>query len=139
MKKLLLALVGIVALGALVLLLSDGARRSAKLRAAEAVGDVAVFAVQQAASGERSADLISVPVEVRELADGVFQARGVANVHLVATSAGHVVFDTGLATQAAKQRRLLGEAAPPGPITHVILSHSHQDHAGGHAVLGRAG
>lgn len=131
MKKLLLALVGIVALGALVLLLSDGARRSAKLRAAEAVGDVAVFAVQQAASGERSADLISVPVEVRELADGVFQARGVANVHLVATSAGHVVFDTGLATQAAKQRRLLGEAAPPGPITHVILSHSHQDHAGG--------
>ena len=42
-----------------------------------------------------------------------------------------VVYDTGLATQAAKQHRLLLEAVPDAPITHVILSHSHQDHVGG--------
>ena len=78
-----------------------------------------------------SSVFISIPIEVRKLADNVYQARGVANTQVIATSEGHVVYDTGLATQAAKQRRLLGEALPEGPITHVILSHSHQDHAGG--------
>jgi alkyl sulfatase BDS1-like metallo-beta-lactamase superfamily hydrolase len=48
-----------------------------------------------------------------------------------ATTEGHVIFDTGLATQGAKQRRLLLETVPKAPITHVILSHSHQDHVGG--------
>jgi glyoxylase-like metal-dependent hydrolase (beta-lactamase superfamily II) len=129
--RFLLILAGITVLGGLVLLLSPDARRSAQRRAAEAVGDVAAATLQQREMGERSADLINVPIEVRELAPGVLQARGVGNTHLVTTPEGHVVFDTGLSTQGAKQRRLLVEAAPPGPITHVILSHSHQDHAGG--------
>jgi len=130
-KKIVLVLIALVAIGGAVVLLSDDARRGVELRAAEAIGDAAAMAVQAQGAGERSADLIKVPIEVVELADGVFQARGVGNTHLITTSEGHVVYDTGLATQAAKQRRLLGEAALAGPITHVILSHSHQDHAGG--------
>jgi glyoxylase-like metal-dependent hydrolase (beta-lactamase superfamily II) len=40
-----------------------------------------------------------------------------------------VLFDAGLGTQAAKQKRLLQDAAP-GPMKYIILSHSHADHLG---------
>ena len=127
------ALVG-VGLIVLVLSTSGDANRAAELRAGELAGDVAarVIASNTESGGDtHSRDFISIPIEVRKLADNVYQARGVGNTQVIATSEGHVVYDTGLATQAAKQRRLLGEALPEGPITHVILSHSHQDHAGG--------
>jgi alkyl sulfatase BDS1-like metallo-beta-lactamase superfamily hydrolase len=117
--------------GATYLLASDSAQRSVRLRMAETVGDVAAGVVATGADEGRAADFINIPVEVREIAPSVFQARGVGNTHLVATSEGHVVFDTGLSLQAAKQRRLLLEAVPEAPVTHVIVSHSHQDHAGG--------
>lgn len=112
---------------------SEDAQRGAQLRAAEFAGDLATR-VATSNSGDRpdhSADFIRIPIDVRKLADNVYQARGVANTQLIVTSEGHVVYDTGLAIQAAKQRRLLGEVVPDAPITHVILSHSHQDHAGG--------
>lgn len=130
----------IFALGAILLAIggyfasSDEARRGAELRAAEVAGDLATRVVAARAGedgGGHSSEFIKIPIEVRKLGDAIYQARGVGNTHVIATSEGHVVFDTGLATQAAKQRRLLGEALPEGPITHVILSHSHQDHAGG--------
>jgi len=111
----------------------DDVKKTAELRGAEMIGDLAADRLANAGSGETSraaADLINVPVEVRSLSDFIYQARGVANTHLIATSEGNVVFDTGLSIQAAKQRRLLGDAVP-GPITHVILSHSHPDHVGG--------
>jgi alkyl sulfatase BDS1-like metallo-beta-lactamase superfamily hydrolase len=131
-RNILLALVAVLALGAAVLLSSPDARRAAELRAAEVAGEVATRAIANRSEGSgHAADFIAIPVEVRPLGEGVFQARGVGNTQLVATSEGHVVFDTGLSTQAAKQRRLLLEAVPEAPISHVILSHSHQDHAGG--------
>ena len=109
----------------------DDVKQSAELRAAEFAGDVAAKRLASIGETERSAaDLINVPVEVRKLADFIYQARGVSNTHVIATSEGNVVFDTGLAIQSAKQRQLLGEAVP-GAVTHVILSHSHQDHVGG--------
>ncbi len=123
--------VALVALGLLVFGGSEDARREATLRAAEVAGDLATRVVAARGAGGHAADFISIPIEARELADGVYQARGVGNVQLVATPEGHVVFDTGMATQAAKQRRVLIEAIPEAPITHVILSHSHQDHVGG--------
>jgi glyoxylase-like metal-dependent hydrolase (beta-lactamase superfamily II) len=134
-RNVLFGILGLVLLGGAVLFLSDDARRAAELRGAELMGDVAAGVVSRragAAGNEgHSADFISIPIEVRNLAENIYQARGVGNTQLIATSEGHVVFDTGLSTQAAKQRRLLGEAVPDAPITHVILSHSHQDHAGG--------
>ncbi len=124
--------IGVLLIGAVIYYsASDDAQRAAKLGAAEIAGEVATRVISSSAEAGSAADLISVPVEVRMLNDFIYQARGVANVHLIATDEGHIVFDTGLATQAAKQRRLLGEAAPKAKITHVILSHSHQDHVGG--------
>jgi len=131
-RNILLVIVGLLVVGGLYFAGSEDAQRSAKLRAAEVAGDIATRVVAaKSEGGGHAADFISIPIEVRKLNDFVYQARGVGNTHLIATSEGHVVFDTGMATQAAKQRRLLGEAAPAGRITHVIVSHSHQDHAGG--------
>jgi alkyl sulfatase BDS1-like metallo-beta-lactamase superfamily hydrolase len=130
-RNLLLAAVLLLALVVIYVATSDDAQRAVELRAAEIAGDVATRVVAANSEGGHAAAFISIPIEVRKLGDFVYQARGVGNTQVVATSEGHVVFDTGLATQAAKQRRILGEALPPGPITHVILSHSHQDHAGG--------
>ncbi|MFK7898727.1 MAG: MBL fold metallo-hydrolase [Myxococcota bacterium] len=133
-RNILLGLAALLLAGGAYFATSDDAQRSAKLRAAEAAGDLATRVVAARAGdqgGGHSSDFIKIPIEVRKLGDAIYQARGVGNTHVIATSEGHVVFDTGLATQAAKQRRLLDEALPEGPITHVILSHSHQDHAGG--------
>jgi alkyl sulfatase BDS1-like metallo-beta-lactamase superfamily hydrolase len=130
-RNLVLGVLALLALAGVVLFASGDARRAVNLRAAEMAGDAAAAYLAENASGGHAADFINIPIEVRKVHDIVYQARGVANTQVIATKAGHVVFDTGLATQAAKQRRLLGEALPPGPITHVILSHSHQDHAGG--------
>ena len=64
------------------------------------------------------------------LADGIFLANGLGNSYKVVTSEGSVVIDTGVAHQAAEQKRQL-EAAPGGPVTMVILTHAHGDHTGG--------
>ena len=135
-RNILLGLVVVVLLGALYLATSEDAQRAAELRAAELAGDLATRVVANATGGgdgqeAHSRNFINIPIEVREVADGVYQARGVGNTHLIATPEGHVVFDTGLSIQGAKQRRLLLEAVPDAPVTHVILSHSPQDHAGG--------
>ena len=76
------------------------------------------------------AGLGQIEVAVDQPVPGLFRAPGVANTFLIPTEAGHVLFDTGLATQAAKHKRLLQEAAP-GKVTHIVLSHSHADHTGG--------
>ncbi len=136
-RNLLLAGALVLLVGGLFLASSEQTRRKVELRAAELAGDVAIRVVAARSEGGteqeagHSADFIQIPIEVRKLADNVYQARGVANTQLITTANGHVVFDTGLSLQAAKQRRLLAEAVPEAPITHVILSHSHQDHAGG--------
>ena len=76
------------------------------------------------------ASLSLIEVEVDRFQGNILRATGVANTYLVRTAEGNLLFDTGLATQAAKHKRLLQEAAP-GPVTHIVLSHSHADHIGG--------
>lgn len=109
---------GIVALVAAVLAASSGAPTA-----------------QQASApgGDERRVFVPVPVALRTLADNVYQATGNGNSHLVHTSEGNVVFDTGNASagQADDHYRLLREAVP-GPIRYVIYSHSHADHIGGH-------
>ena len=68
---------------------------------------------------------------MEKINDFIYQARGIGNTHVITTSAGHVLFDTGLSLQAARQLQMLQEVMPAGDITHIIASHSHADHIGG--------
>jgi alkyl sulfatase BDS1-like metallo-beta-lactamase superfamily hydrolase len=128
-------ILGSVALLAIVLTTifigSRDARRAVEMRAVEAMGDAAIGRLANAEGADRAADFINIPIEVRKLNEFVYQARGIGNTNMISTSEGNVLFDVGLSLQAAKQKRLLLEAAPERPLTHIILSHSHADHVGG--------
>ena len=95
---------------------SEEAQRDIERAALEKVGDLAAERMAGGDSGgdgkNHSRDFIHIPVEVRQIADNVLQARGVGNTQMVVTSEGLVIYDTGLSIQAAKQRRLLGVELP---------------------------
>ena len=125
-RTLILVAISLVVLSIIgALATSEDAQKEAKLRTAEALGEVASEVL------ERGTETHRVEVEARKIHDIVYQATGVANTHVITTSEGNVVFDTSVVVQGAKHRRLLDRIVPERPITHVIVSHSHQDHAGG--------
>ena len=105
-------------------------------RRAEAVGTLASrYVAEQTQLDERAtvktvAGLNLIEVGAEQIQGAIYRASGVANTFLIHTPAGNVLFDTGLGTQAAKHKRLLQELVD-GPVTHIILSHSHADHIGG--------
>jgi len=110
----------IVGVTALILATSDGARKAATAQVVDRMADAAEGFMTQA-----------TPVDAHALAPNIYQARGVANTHLIDTGDSVVIFDTGLAIQATRQKRALEELVGRKPVSHVILSHSHQDHVGG--------
>ncbi len=65
-----------------------------------------------------------------EIAEGIFQARAVGNAHMIVTSAGNVIVDTGLPKEAKRQKQLL-QKANDGPVKYVVITHGHMDHVGG--------
>jgi len=110
-----------------------GFKKQAQLVALDAIGDAATKRLgggDSEATHGSSVDLIKRPIEVRQLADNVYQATGVGNVMMVTTSEGNVIFDTGLVLQTAKQLKALKEISD-APIHTIVLSHSHADHIGG--------
>lgn len=136
----LLSIIILVLLGFIATLLLGGegkVKKEAQIYALEALGDVAVNALSKqrpADNGDThgsAVDLIHVPIEVKSIADNIYLASGVGNTMLIATDEGNVVFDTGLPLQSAKQLLKLREVMTDTPVTHVIVSHSHQDHSGG--------
>lgn len=135
----------VVALGAGgILYFSDGARQRAQVEALDAIGSAAEDRMAEAAqssgsAGNVAAEFINTPIEAREISDGVWQATGVGNAHLITTSEGAVLFDTGLSTQAGKQFKVLEEAVGDISLTHIVLSHSHADHSGGTKLWQRDG
>ncbi len=133
LKRIGLIAVGIVVVGALIFTFSQDARQAVQNEALNKMGDAAVQRMKDsgAAEGGVAADFINIPIEAREISDGLYQATGVANAQLIATDAGHILFDTGLVTQAPKQLKALQAAIPDLDLTHIIVSHSHADHSGG--------
>ena len=126
---------------ALVLGLALKFSKTAQNAALDKISDAAVkrIASNPDAAGTVAADFINIPIEAREIADGVWQATGVANAHVITTTAGDILFDTGLVTQATKQRKVLSDAVPDLDVSHIIVSHSHADHSGGVNVWHRDG
>lgn len=130
--------IGILTVGILIgyLLRGSDFSRIFDERRAEIVGSLAssyVAArtdVDERAQVKTVAALPHIEIDVDQPAQGVFRATGVGNTFLIATDEGHVLFDTGLATQAAKHKRLLQDAVP-GEISYIVLSHAHADHIGG--------
>ena len=96
---------------------SDEAQRDLQRRALEAAGDVA--AQRMAASGDSGADgknhsrdFIDIPIEVRQLADNVWQARGVGNTQLIATDEGLRLYGAGIVSSNAESRFALEDPSP---------------------------
>ena len=111
-------------------------RRVADERRAEAVGALASrYVAEQTTIDERAtvktvAGLNLIEVQAEQVQGPIYRATGVANTFLIHTPEGNVLFDTGLGTQAARHKRLLQNMVE-GPVTHIVLSHSHADHIGG--------
>ena len=121
----------------LILLLAynhiPGLKKKVQIAAVDKMGDVGMkrIASDPQAKGSVAAEFINIPIEAREISDGIWQATGVGNTHLITTSGKDVLFDTGLATQVPKQMKALNEAVSDLELSHIIVSHSHADHSGG--------
>jgi alkyl sulfatase BDS1-like metallo-beta-lactamase superfamily hydrolase len=78
--------------------------------------------------------------EAIAITDFIFMARDISNAHLVTTSDGDVMVNTGFFDD-ANQTRNLALLAPhrTGPLRHIILTQSHADHFGGVPVFKDAG
>ncbi|MEH6548496.1 MAG: MBL fold metallo-hydrolase [Pseudomonadales bacterium] len=127
MSKLVVLLIVLLVAGLLVWLIGgESIKKSAELKTAEIVGNIATRNMGDDVAG----GFHKIPIEVRQLADNVYQATGIANTHMIVTSEGNVLFDSGISIQAAKQLRLLKEVSAE-PVHSIILSHSHADHASG--------
>jgi alkyl sulfatase BDS1-like metallo-beta-lactamase superfamily hydrolase len=101
-------------------------KRAAELKAVEMIGKVATASMPDDTAG----GFHKIPIKVVTIAEDVYQVMGIGNAHVIATPEGNVMFDTGLGLQSAEQIHTL-KVVEPGPISHIILSHSHSDHIGG--------
>ncbi len=80
-----------------------------------------------------AADLINYGADLDtavEIAPNVYQARGTGNTQMVTTPEGNVIIDTGTSRHSERHRELLS-AVSDGPIRYVVVTHAHNDHAGG--------
>lgn len=127
-----LILISVIAIG-LLFKFSPNFKRSAQLKTLDKISDVALKRISDnpEAQGSVAADFINIPIEAREISDGIWQATGVGNTHVITTTSGDVLFDTGLVTQVSKQMDVLNQAVPDLNVSHIIVSHSHADHQGG--------
>ena len=111
--------------------LGTGARTDASTRERVDTTSAAYAAIEVPRDvDERARDLMQAPIELVQINDFVFMARGIGNVFLIRTDEGNVIYDTGVTWQAEQQRDLL-LAVGHEKTTHVIVSHAHADHNGG--------
>ncbi|QFU77433.1 MBL fold metallo-hydrolase [Halioglobus maricola] len=134
-KIVIIALAVLVAGGAWIYFDEDSQlKKQAQLKALDVIGDAATKRLGGEGDGEAThgsaVELIKRPIEVKKLAENVYQATGVGNVMMIVTDEGNVIFDTGLVIQTAKQLEAL-KAVSDAPIRKIVLSHSHADHIGG--------
>jgi len=112
---------------------SPNFKKTVQLKLVNQIDDIASNRISSNpnAKGSVAAEFINISIEVRKIAPDIMQITGVGNTHVIKTSEGDVMFDTGLSIQAAKQISALSKVYPEVNVSHVILSHSHADHTGG--------
>ena len=110
-----------------------GLKKKAQIAAVDKMGDIGMkrIASNPEAKGSVAAEFINIPIQAREISEGIWQATGVGNAHVITTSEQDVLFDTGLATQVPKQMKALSDAIADLDVSRIIVSHSHADHQGG--------
>ncbi len=101
-------------------------KRQVEIKTAEVIGNLATRQSDEDVAG----GFHTIPIALNVIDKGIYQATGVANTHMITTSSGNVVYDTGLSIQAANQRKILREQSE-NDITYIIVSHAHADHSGG--------
>ena len=73
--------------------------------------------------------------DTHRLRDDVLMVAAFAHVHVVQTDSASVVFDSGIPELAPMIADRVDAAAPP--VSHLVLTHGHRDHAGGaHHMIG---
>ena len=134
-SKILLVTLGVIAIATVAInldFLTSTARQSvASVASKAAIKNLSGVMADNNARGFAAAELITLPINVTEVARGIYKASGVGNTYVITTSAGYVVFDTGLVIQAAEQKQKLQAVIGNSEPANIILSHSHADHVGG--------
>ena len=105
------------------------------------LGTLLAAAPATAPAQEQISELLrrgTAPIRSERVHERIWVSGGNSNAYRIVTDAGSVIFDTGLSHQAADQKAAL-EAAAPGPVRYVILSHAHGDHTGGAELWREAG
>jgi len=97
--------------------------------------------MSEAKTQPKLADLVrsgDAQTEAVEITPFVFLARGISNAHLVTTSDGDVIVNTGMPEDGERAAKLFAPHRT-GPIRYVILTQSHADHFGGVPEFQEAG
>lgn len=97
--------------------------------------------MSEAKTQPKLADLVrsgDAQTEAVEITPFVFLARGISNAHLVTTSDGDVIVNTGMPEDGERAAKLFASHRT-GPIRYVILTQSHADHFGGVPEFQEAG
>ena len=66
----------------------------------------------------------------QKLTDRIWLSPGLSNAHMVLTSSGRVIVNTGMGFEAPVHKRVF-DAVCPGPTPFVVLTQGHVDHVGG--------
>jgi len=79
-----------------------------------------------------------VQTEAVEITPFIFMSRDMSNAHLVTTSDGDVIINTGMPDGAERTQALFAPHRT-GPLRYIILTQSHADHFGGVPLLREEG
>jgi len=113
----------------MVLALSAGAGSCATSRSPGPVADTAALDTISRHCEEQLGD-----PRIERVSEHVWASQGydLANTVLIHTDEGNIIVDTSLNPAAARViKQAFAEAAPPGPVKAIILTHSHVDHTMG--------
>jgi len=76
-------------------------------------------------------DLERLKVEAQPINDFIYKIEGQGAIFLINTSEGSVLVDTGYDNHTSVQQKKLVDELATKPVRKIIVTHSHQDHAGG--------